>query len=114
MREGYRLASGYADIYVTGAGNTGANAMSNGLTRFLGDTPGRTVLKLLVVSLVAGVVMSAFDWYPQDILLAVRDAFVNLWDTGFAALGRFGSYIALGAVIVVPAFILIRLLNWRR
>lgn len=88
--------------------------MSNGLTRFLGDTPARTVLKLLVLSLVVGIVMSAFNWYPVDIFYAVRDFFVNLWETGFAALGRFGSYIVLGAVVVIPVFILVRLLNWRR
>jgi hypothetical protein len=42
--------------------------MSNGLTRFLGDTPGRTALKLLVASFVVGVVMAAFNWYPVDSL----------------------------------------------
>jgi hypothetical protein len=47
--------------------------MSNGLTRFLGDTPGRTALKLLVASFVVGVVMAAFNWYPVDVYYWIRD-----------------------------------------
>ena len=88
--------------------------MSNGLTRFLGDTPGRTALKLLVASFVVGVIMAAFDWYPIDILLIVRDFLVNLWETGFAALGRFGGYLVLGAGVVIPVFIIMRLFSLRK
>ncbi|OCW56384.1 DUF6460 domain-containing protein [Hoeflea olei] len=87
--------------------------MSNGLTRFLGDTPGRTALKLLVASFVVGVIMAAFNWYPVDILYMIRDFLINLWETGFEALGRFGGYLALGACVVVPAFILLRLFSLR-
>jgi hypothetical protein len=65
--------------------------MSNGLTRFLGDTPGRTALKLLVASFVVGVVMAAFNWYPVDVYYWIRDFVVTLWENGWAALGRFGT-----------------------
>ncbi|PWV99878.1 hypothetical protein DFR52_10377 [Hoeflea marina] len=88
--------------------------MSGGLTRFLGDTLGRTILKLLVISFVVGVIMSAFHWYPLDVLYMIRDTLVNIWETGFAALGRFGVYLALGACVVVPVFLILRLLNFRR
>lgn len=88
--------------------------MNDRLTRFLGDTPGRTVLKLVVASFVVGVVMAAFNFYPTDVLYWIRDFTVNLWETGFAALGRFGSYLALGAAVVIPAFLILRLLNFRR
>ncbi len=88
--------------------------MGDRMTRFLGDTPGRTVLKLLVMSFLVGVVMSIFNWYPIDIYDMLRDAAVNLWETGFAALGRFGAYLVLGAVVVVPAFLLMRVLSLRR
>ena len=87
--------------------------MANRLTRFLGDTPGRTVVKLLVISLIVGAVMSAFNWYPIDILHAVRDFLVNLWNLGFAALGRFGDYLLLGAFVVIPVFLILRILSYR-
>jgi len=88
--------------------------MSNGLTRFLGDTPGRTAVKLIVISFIVGAVMSAFNWYPLDILHAIRDFIVNLWNLGFRALGRFGDYFILGAVVVIPIFIIVRVLSYRK
>ena len=85
--------------------------MSGKVTQFLGDTPGRTLVKLLVVSFIVGVVMSALDWYPIDVFHAARDFLQNLWETGFAAFGRFGRYLALGAVVVVPVFFVVRVLS---
>ena len=88
--------------------------MSGKLTQFLGDTPGRTLVKLIVISFIVGAVMSAFNWYPLDIVYAVRDFLVNIWNLGFAALGRFGDYLVLGAVIVIPVFLVLRVLSFRR
>lgn len=84
------------------------------INRFLGDTPLRVALKLVVLSFLVGIVMSAFGWSPWDVLNGIREFFVRMWDLGFDALGRFGDYIALGAAIVVPAFIILRILNYRR
>lgn len=84
------------------------------LTRFLGDSPWRVIIKLSVVSLIVGFVMSAFHWSPWDIFYAMRDTVVHLWNMGFEALGRFASYIVLGAAVVIPLFIIIRVLSYRR
>lgn len=86
----------------------------SGLTRFLGDSPVRVLLKLLVVSFLVGIVMSAFGWSPFDIFYGIRDFFVDLWHTGFRAIERFLGYILLGAAIVIPAFIILRLLSYRK
>lgn len=88
--------------------------MSDGVNRFLGDTPLRVAVKLLILSVALGFLMSVFGFYPDDILRAVRDFIINLWETGFAALGRVGDYLVLGAVIVVPVFLLIRILSYKR
>jgi hypothetical protein len=88
--------------------------MSERVTRFLGDTPLRVVLKLLVLSLIAGVIMSALHWTPYDVIYAFRDFFLHLWNMGFAAIHRFAAYILLGAAIVVPAFLILRVLSYRR
>lgn len=84
------------------------------INRFLGDTPLRIAIKLLVLSFLVGIVMSAFGWSPWDVLLGIREFFLRIWDLGFDALARFGDYILLGAAIVVPAFIVLRILNFRR
>ena len=84
------------------------------LTRFLGDTPLRVLLKLLVVSFLVGLVMNAFGWSPLDVFDGIRNFFLDLWNMGFEAVGRFLGYILLGAAIVVPAFLLLRIASYRR
>jgi hypothetical protein len=92
----------------------GSETVSGQINRFLGDTIGRTILKLIVISFIVGVVMAAFNWSPFDIFYVVRDFIIRIWQQGFAALGRVGEYLALGAAIVVPVFLLLRILNYRR
>lgn len=88
--------------------------MNESLNRLLGDSPGRLIVKLVVVSVIVGFVMRSFGWYPMDILHGIRDFLADLWRTGFRAFGRVGDYFLLGAVVVVPAFILLRILSYRR
>jgi hypothetical protein len=84
------------------------------LVRFLGDSPLRVFLKLVVISFLVGIVMSAFGWSPFDVLQGIRNFFVDIWNMGFSALERFFGYFLLGAAIVVPAFILLRLFSYRK
>ncbi|PBB96600.1 DUF6460 domain-containing protein [Mesorhizobium sp. WSM3862] len=84
------------------------------LTRFLGDTPLRVLVKLLVVSFLVGLVMHAFGWSPMDVLYGIRQFFTDLWNLGFHTIDRFLGYILLGAAIVVPAFILLRIASYRK
>jgi hypothetical protein len=84
------------------------------MTRFLGDSPLRVFLKLVVISFLVGIVMSAFGWSPFDVLQGIRDFFLDIWNMGFSALEQFFGYFLLGAAIVIPAFILLRLFSYRR
>jgi hypothetical protein len=88
--------------------------LNGSLTRFLGDSPLRVLVKLIVVSFIVGIVMSAFGWTPYDIYYGVRDFIWHLWNMGFRAIDRFVAYFLLGAAIVVPAFIILRVLSYRR
>jgi hypothetical protein len=88
--------------------------LSGALTRFLGDTPLRVLLKLVIVSFLVGVMMNAFGWTPYDVLFEIRDFFLHLWNMGFRAVDRFAAYLLLGAAIVVPVFLVLRLLSYRR
>lgn len=84
------------------------------LTQFLGDSPIKVLLKLIVVSFLVGLVMHAFGWSPYDVLYGIRDFVLNLWNMGFRAVDRIIGYILLGAAIVIPAFIILRLMNYKR
>lgn len=82
--------------------------------RFLGDSPLRVFLKLLVISFLVGVVMSTFGWSPLDVFRQLQDFVLDIWNMGFSAIERVAGYILLGAAIVIPAFILLRLFGMRR
>ncbi len=84
------------------------------LTRFLGDSPIRVIIKLLVVSFLVGLVMNAFGWTPMDVFYRIQNFFIDLWNLGFNAIYRFLGYILLGAAIVIPVFILLRITSYRK
>ncbi|MEJ8473351.1 DUF6460 domain-containing protein [Roseibium algae] len=81
------------------------------LSRFMGGSPGQVVLRLIFLSLVVGVILSALNLDPLEIVnIAIR--FVErLWEMGFAAFGNIIRYFLLGAVIVVPLWLVSRLLK---
>jgi hypothetical protein len=95
-------------------GKTGDTLMSDSVNRFLGDSILRTIVKLIVVSVIVGFVMHMFDIYPTDIIDSVRRFFFDIWHKGFSALGRVGDYLLLGASIVIPIFIILRLIDLRK
>lgn len=84
------------------------------MNRFLGDSPWRVLVKLIVLSFLVGIVMSVFGWTPIAAFYALVDALERVWYLGFSAFDRFFEYFLLGAVIVIPAFLLIRLASYRR
>lgn len=87
--------------------------MSNAVTRFLGDSPIRVFIKLAVISLIVGVVMSTIGWAPRDIYNGILNFFSRLWNLGFDAIANSLEYLLLGAAIVVPVFLVLRVLNFR-
>jgi uncharacterized membrane protein len=88
--------------------------MSDKLTTFLGDSLGRTIIKLLIISFVVGIIMSALNFTPWDVWYGIRDFFISIYNLGFDALGKIGKYFLLGAGIVVPVFLIIRFLNFKK
>jgi hypothetical protein len=88
--------------------------MSDRFNRLLGDTPGRTAVKLLILSVVVGFIMSMMGLSPWDLVRFIDNGIRELWHSGFRALGRIGDYLLVGAMIVIPVFIILRILNWRK
>jgi len=86
----------------------------SGLAKFLGDSPLRVAIKLLVISFLVGVVMNTFGWSPYEVVGWVRDTVMRAWNMGFATVDRFAEYLLLGAAIVIPAFIILRLFSYRK
>ena len=47
-------------------------------------------------------------------LIGIRDFFLRLWNMGVSAISGFVDYLILGAAVVIPAFILLRILSYRK
>ena len=88
--------------------------MSQGLDSFLGDTLGRTIIRLAIISLVVGVILSALGITPWEVWSSIREFFVKLYNLGFDAVWNIARYFLWGAMVVVPIFIILRLLKMGR
>ena len=88
--------------------------MAERMNTFLGDTPFRVFLKLAVISLVVGVVMRSMGWTAMDVVRWIREMVMRIWNMGWSAIENFADYLILGAAVVIPAFILIRLFAMRK
>jgi hypothetical protein len=85
--------------------------MSERLNRFLGDTPLRVLVRLLVISFIVGLVLSTLNIHPFDVYYWAERAVLRIWDMGFAFFGDALDHLIVGALIVVPVFLLMRLLR---
>jgi hypothetical protein len=83
------------------------------LHRFLGGTPITVLFRLVLVSAVVGAVLMWLRIRPIDIIRNVEDLIHQLWGLGFDAIREAADYIVAGAVIVIPIWLVVRLLNFR-
>ncbi|WP_026379845.1 DUF6460 domain-containing protein [Afifella pfennigii] len=83
--------------------------MAGPVTRFLGDSPWRVALRLTVLSVVVGIVLSALNLHPLDLYFWAERAAMRLYRMGFAIFEDAFTYFLFGALIVVPVFLLMRL-----
>ena len=86
--------------------------MSNdGLQRLLGGPPGAVLVKLVFMSVLVGAFLAVFGITPPDLFDAVREVFHRIFGFGFEALREAGRYFLYGAMIVVPVWLLLRILG---
>jgi len=85
--------------------------MSQRLNRFLGDTPLRVFIRLAVLSFIVGLVLSALNIRPVQIYHWLERVILRIYDMGFAFFGNALEYLMIGALIVVPVFLVMRLLK---
>jgi hypothetical protein len=83
------------------------------LRRFLGGSPLAVALKLAVVSLLVGALLVWLDIRPADVFRELSDMADRLWALGFRSLRDVGTYMVAGAVIVVPVWLVLRILSYR-
>ena len=86
--------------------------MSNGtITRVFGGSPLAVLGRLVLVSILVGVVLSTLGLDPFDIVRSLERLVSSIWNMGFDAFRWLWRYLLLGAVIVVPVWIIMRLID---
>ncbi len=81
----------------------------NYMMRFFGGSPLAVLLRLVVISFVVGVILSALGVSPFDIVDGLRDLVWRVYMYGFDSIEWIVRYFLLGAVIVFPIWLVIRL-----
>ncbi len=77
--------------------------------RFLGGPPLAVLGRLILLSMLVGVILAAVGLDPWNIIESVRALIVHVWTMGFDVVHWLWRYFLLGAVIVVPIWLLVRL-----
>lgn len=88
--------------------------MSGTVTRFLGGSPGRVVFQLIAMSFVVGIILSVLGVSPYDILNGLERLAMRIYNMGFDTVEWVFRYFLLGAVIVVPIWLIMRLMRMGR
>lgn len=83
------------------------------LRTFLGGHPVAVLIRLAVLSILAGLVLSFFGITPRNFFATLDDLARRLYDLGFGAIDWLLEYLVLGAMIVVPIWLISRFLRWR-
>ena len=86
-------------------------ASNDGLYRFLGGSPLAVAFRLIMLSILVGVVLAAIGFDPWNIVTSIRRLFQWVYDLGFDAINGLWRYFLLGAVIVVPLWLISRMLS---
>ena len=83
----------------------------NGLERFLGGSVLGVLIRLIALSIAVGVVMAWLDVTPWAVIESFRRFLSRLLAHGFDAVRDLAGYFLLGAAIVVPVWLVIRLIK---
>lgn len=91
-----------------------SGARRGGLERLLGDRPGALVLRLIVISIVVGFLMSVLGLSAQGLVNGLVDLVRDTLRDSSGVLRSLWSYLLTGAALVVPIWFLLRLTSGRR
>lgn len=74
-----------------------------------GGNPLGVIIRLALLSLVVGVVLSALGITPRNFLYHIEILLRRIYDLGFATFDWLLQYLILGAIVVVPIWLVARL-----
>jgi hypothetical protein len=79
------------------------------VSRFFGGPPLSVIFRLVLLSILVGVILEVLGLNPWNIVESLRTLVLRIWDMGFDAVRWLWRYLLLGATIVVPIWLIVRL-----
>ena len=83
------------------------------VTRFLGGPPLSVAVKLILLCVLVGFVLHALRFDPWDLWRSLSDLVTGIWNMGWGAVTWAWRYFLLGAIIVLPIWLLMRVARSR-
>src|SRR4051794_20968761 len=80
-------------------------------SRFFGGPPLSVIFRLILLSILVGVILKVLGLDPLNILRSIEDLIRAVWNMGFDAVVWLWRYFLLGALIVVPIWLVLRLMR---
>ncbi|MEM8665336.1 MAG: DUF6460 domain-containing protein, partial [Pseudomonadota bacterium] len=80
---------------------------SGSVERVLGGSPLGVAIRLVIMSFIVGVILRALDLNPADIFVWAETQLRYLSSFGFDTFEQFGGIMLLGAVVVVPIWLVL-------
>ena len=78
---------------------------------FLGGSVLGVLVRLIILSIVVGIVLSALGITPQNFFYQINILLRRIYDLGFDAINSVLGYFILGAMVVVPIWFIARLIK---
>jgi hypothetical protein len=81
------------------------------LDQIFGGNPLGVIIRLVIMSIVVGIILSALGITPDNLFYRLRLLIERIYDMGWGAVEWGLGYFLIGAVIVVPIWLISRLLS---
>ena len=88
--------------------------MTNTVGRFIGGSPAMVAMRLIVVSFVVGIVLETFGFDPATLFTEVVRGVRRIVELGFTDISQVGRILLTGAMVVVPLWLVLRLIDSSR
>ena len=86
----------------------------NYVARFFGGPPLSVIFRLVLLSILIGVILEVLGLDPWNVIDSLRSLILRIWDMGFDAVRWLWRYLLLGAALVVPIWLIMRLMGVAR
>ena len=86
----------------------------NAMTRFVGGSPMAVLVRLIVVSFVVGLLLETFGFDPATLFHQALRGVRHIFDYGLTDVRQIGRILLTGAMVVIPVWIVLRLLDFGR